>query len=159
MITVIIAPAVFAEDSGKVDLYEVFSNKEDQMKTEVGSRIYKWSMHLPDDAVIYKSDRVNYFNMSTTSYQASVDLEVNKNINSQTLEDVLFNMQNQMRMGYYWYWGDKEFQVEIAKDNFGQRYIRVIKTSGYYDYYLVDEAAQEFGEYIENRIYIANNYI
>lgn len=153
-------PAVFAEGAdGMIDLYEVFSNKTDQMKTEVGSRVYNWSMHLPDDAIIYKSEQVNYFNMSTTSYQSSVSLEVNKNTDNLTLEEMLYNMQNQSKMGYYWIWGDKEFQVGIAEDDMGQKYIRIIKTSGFYDYFLVDEAAEEFREYVENRIYIANNYI
>lgn len=157
--TGIIAPVAYASgENEKIDLYEVFSNKEDQMKTEVGSRIYKWSMHLPDDAIIYKSDKINYFRMSTNSYQASVDLEVNKNKDNLTLEEILYNMQNESKRGNYWYWGDKEFQVDIATDLSGQRYIRIIKTVGYYDYFLVDEAAEEFREYIENRIYIANNY-
>lgn len=153
-----IAPLAYAED-GRIDLYEVFSNKVDQAKTEVGSRIYKWSMHLPDDAVIYKSEQVNIFSMSTNSYQAAVALEVNKNKDNQTLEEILYNMQNQSKLGYYWLWGDKEFQVDITSDQWGQRYIRIIKAGGYYDYYLMDKAAEEFREYIENRIYIANNYI
>jgi hypothetical protein len=153
-----ITPVSYADD-GKIDLYQAFSNKDDQSKTEVGSRIYKWSMYLPDDAIIYKSERVNYFNMSTTSYQATADLEVNKNVNNQTLEDILYSLQNQSKQGYYWLWGDKEFQVDIAKDEWGQKYIRIIKAGGYYDYYLVDKAAEEFSEYIENRIYISNNYV
>lgn len=156
----VIAPSSYAVgENGKIDLYEVFSNKEDQMKTEVGSRIYKWSMHLPDDAIIYKSERVNFFNMSTNSYQSSVELEVNKNKDEVTLEEVLYNMQYNSGRERYWFWGDKEFSVDIAKDDYGQRYIRIIKTSGFYDYYLMDEAAEEFREYIENRIYIANNYM
>jgi len=152
------APVSFAE-SGKIDLYEVFSNKDDQAKTEVGSRIYKWSMHLPDDAIIYKSERVNFFNMSTNSCQSSIELEVNKNKDNYTLEEILHNMQSQSKRGYYWFWGDKEFQVDIAEDQWGQRYIRIIKAGGFYDYYLVDKAAEEFREYVENRIYVANNYI
>lgn len=147
------------EDSGKIDLYEVFSNKEDRMKTEVGSRVYKWSMHLPDDAIVYKSENVNYFNMSTNSYQASIDLQVNKNKDELTLEDILYKMQNSSRRDNYWMWGDKEFYVDIAKDELGQRFIRIIKAESFYDYYMVDEAAEEFRDYIENRIYIANNYI
>jgi hypothetical protein len=154
------APTVYAvDDSGKIDLYEVFSNKDDQMKTEVGSRIYKWSMHLPDDAVIYKSDRANYFDMSTNSYNASVELEINKNRDELTLEDMLYKMQNTSSGRHFRRWGDKEFVVDIAKDSYGQRYIRVIKTDKVYDHFLMNEAAEELGDYIENRIYIANNYI
>lgn len=152
--------AVYAQDdSGKIDLYEVFSNKEDQMKTEVGSRIYKWSMHLPDDAIIYKSDRANYFDMSTNSYNSSVELEVNKNKDELTLEDMLYKMQNSSERRRFRRWGDKEFVVDISKDNYGQKYISIIKTDKSYDRFLVDEAAEELGDYIENRIYIANNYI
>lgn len=146
-------------DGGKIDLYQVFSNKEDQAKTEVGSRVYKWSMHLPDDAIIYKSDQVNYFSMSTTSYQSNVDLQVNKNKDNQTLEEILYQLQNQSKQGYYWLWGDKEFQVDITNDQWGQRYIRIIKGGGFYDYFLADKAAEEFREYTENRIYVANNNI
>jgi len=147
------------DDDGKIDLYEVFSNKADKMKTEVGSRIYKWSMYLPDDAVIYKSDRANYFNMSTTSYQSSIDLEVTKNADELTLEEMLYKMQNNARIDQYWRWGDKEFSVNIATDALGQRYIRIIKAESFYDYYMVDDAVEEFRDYIENRIYIHNNYI
>lgn len=147
------------DDDGKIDLYEVFSNKADRMKTEVGSRVYKWSMHLPDDAIVYKSDRANYFNMSTTSYQSSIQLEVNKNTDELTLEEMLYKMQNNTRRDHYWRWGDKEFSVNIATDALGQRYIRIIKAESFYDYYMVDNAAEEFRDYIENRIYIQNNYI
>lgn len=153
------AAAFAADDSGNIDLYEVFSNKEDRMKTEVGSRIYKWSMHLPDDAVIYRSEQANYFSMSTTSYQASIDLQVNKNKDELTLEDMLYKMQNSSRRDNYLIWGDKEFFVDIAVDSWGERYIRVIKAENYYDYYMVDKAAEEFRDYIENRIYISNGYI
>lgn len=154
------APAAYAkDDDGKIDLYEVFSNKKDILKTDVGSRIYKWSMHLPDDAIIYKSDRVNYFNMSTTSYQSSVQLEVNKNKDELSLEDVLYQMQNNSDREDFGEWGDKEFAVDIAEDESGQRYIRIIKSSKGYDYFMVDEAAEELRDYIENRIYVTNNYI
>ena len=149
-------PIVFA-NGGNIDLYQAFSS--DQSKTEVGSRIYKWSMYLPDDAVIYKTDQANYFNMSTTSYQSNVSLTVNKNNNNQSLEDILYSLQNQSKQGYYYLWGDKEFLVDIAKDENGQRYIKIIKADGYYDYYLVDASAEEFREYVENRIYIRNNNI
>lgn len=156
---VLITPVAFANgDDGKIDLYEVFSNKLDKMKTEVGSRIYKWSMHLPDDAIIYKSERANFFHMSTNSYNASVELEVNKNKEELTLEEMLYNIQNRSNDRYNWGWGDKEYVVDIAEDNLGQRYIRTIKTNQVYDYYMVDEAAEEFRDYIENRIYISNNY-
>ncbi|SHJ49701.1 hypothetical protein [Tepidibacter formicigenes] len=156
----LINPVVYAvDDDGKIDLYEVFSSKEDKMKNEVGSRIYKWSMHLPDDAVIYKSERANFFDMSTNSYQASVELEVNKNKDELTLEEMLYKIQNESIRENYWDWGDKEFVVDIVKDNLGQRYIRTIKANKVYDRFMVDEAAEELGEYIENRIYIANNYI
>ncbi len=151
------APIVSAE-SGNIDLYKVFSSK-DASKTEVGSYIYKWSMYLPDDAVIYKSDRANYFNMSTTSYNSNISLEVNKNTDNLSLEDLLYIMQNQSKQGYYYLWGDKEFLVDIATDAAGQKYLRIIKAGGYYDYYLVDQAAEEFREYVENRIYIQNGYI
>lgn len=153
------AKAYALDDNGKIDLYEVFSNKEDRMKTEVGSRVYKWSMHLPDDAIIYRSEQANYFNMSTTSYQASIDLQVNKNKDKLSLEDMLYKMQNSSRQDNYWIWGDKEFYVDIVKDSYGERYIRVIKAENYYDYYMVDKAAEEFRDYIENRVYIANDYI
>ncbi len=157
IITATFTPIVNAE-SGNIDLYKVFSSK-DASKTEVGSNIYKWSMYLPDDAIIYKSDRANYFNMSTTSYSSTVSLEVNKNVNDSTLEDILYSIQNQSKQGYYYLWGDKEFQVDIARDGNGQKYLKIIKAGGYYDYLLVDEAAAEFREYIENRIYIANGYL
>ncbi|QEK12674.1 hypothetical protein FQB35_10225 [Crassaminicella thermophila] len=153
-------PAVYAiDDKGVIDLYEVFSSKEDRMKTEVGSRIYKWSMHLPDDAIIYKSERANFFDMSTSSYQASVELEVNKNKDELTLEEMLYKMQNDLDNHNYWNWGDKEFVVDIENDDWGQKYIRIIKANKAYDYFMMDEAAEEFRDYIENRIYIANNYI
>lgn len=157
LLTATSAPIANAQ-SGDIDLYKVFSSA-DAAKTEVGSNIYKWSMYLPDDAIVYKSDRANYFNMSTTSYNSTVSLEVNKNSNNSTLEDILYSIQNQSKMGYYYLWGDKEFQVDIATDSNGQKYLKIIKAGGYYDYYLVDEAAEEFRDYIENRIYIANGYI
>lgn len=160
MITVSVPVSAFAvDDDGKIDLYKVFSNENDIMKTEVGSRVYKWSMHLPDDGIIYKSDRANFFNMSTASYNSNIQLEVNKNEDKLTLEEMLYKMQNSSRMNNYWIWGDKEYYVDIAQDASGQRYIKVIKTNTFYDYYLVDKAAQEFSDYIENRIYIANDYI
>ncbi|RKD27509.1 hypothetical protein SAMN02745883_00591 [Caminicella sporogenes DSM 14501] len=148
------------ETNGQIDLYEVFSNKKDKAKTEVGSQIYKWSMYLPDDAMIFKSERANYFRMSTNSYQASVTLEINKNESELTLEDLLYKIQNNSRDDIdFWGWGDKEFSVDIVKENGRQPYIRIVKTDQDYDYILVDEAAEEFRDYIENRIYIANNYI
>lgn len=160
LIAVSIPTYAFAkDDDGRIDLYQVFSNKDDIMKTEVGSRIYKWSMYLPDDSIVYKSDRANFFNMSTSTYKASIQLNVSKNEDKLTLEDMLYKMQNSSRMENYWIWGDKEYFVDIVTDGSGQKYIKVVKTAAYYDYYMVDEAAEEFSDYIENRIYIANNYI
>jgi hypothetical protein len=154
------APTVQAkEDDGKIDLYQVFSNKADQMKTEVGSRVYKWSMHLPDDGIVYKSEGANYFNMSTNSYKSSIQLQVEKNKNELTLEEYLYKMQNNTRRDYYYVEQEKELAIDIAVDSLGERYIRIIKSNPYIDYYLVDAAAQEMGEYVENRIYMKNNYI
>ena len=147
----------YADDSGDIDLYEVFSSQQEKMKNEVGSRIYKWSMHLPDDAVIYKSESVNYFDMYTSSYNASVVLEVQKNEEGQSLEDILYNMQ--MDPDEWYWWGEKEFSVTIEEDGSKQRYIRIVKAQQFYDYYMVDEAAEELGEFIENRIYVENNHI
>lgn len=148
------------QDDGTIDLYEVFSNKKDRMKTEVGSRIFKWSMHLPDDAIIYKSDRVNYFNMYTESYKSSVSLEVMKNEQKYTLEDILYSKQmNNSNFNYYWYFSQKEFTFNIEQDEKGEKFIRIVKMDPFYDYYLVDNAAEEFSSYIENRIYIKNDYI
>lgn len=147
------------DDDGKIDLYQVFSNKADQMKTEVGSRIYKWSMHLPDDGIVYKSESANYFNMSTSSYKSAVQLQVEKNKNELSLEEYLYKMQNVTSMDFYRYEQEKELVIDIAKDSLGEKYIRIIKSNPYIDYYLVDEAAQELGEYVENRIYVKNNYI
>lgn len=154
------APAVQAkDDDGKIDLYQVFSNKSDQMKTEVGSRIYKWSMHLPDDGIVYKSDRANYFNMATSSYKSSVQLQVEKNKDELSLEECLYKMQNNMNKYYYRFEQEKELVIDIAEDSLGEKYIRIIKSNPYIDYYLMDTAAQELGEYVENRIYIKNSYI
>ena len=147
------------DDDGKIDLYQVFSNKVDQLKTEVGSRIYKWSMHLPDDGIVYKSDNANYFNMATTSYKSSVQLEVEKNKDELSLEEYLYRMQNTASDYSYMFEQEKELVIDIAEDSLGERYIRIIKSDPYIDYYLVDAAAQEMGEYVENRIYIKNNYI
>ncbi|WP_156778690.1 hypothetical protein [Clostridium formicaceticum] len=148
------------EDDGVIDLYEVFSNMKDRMKTEVGSRIFKWSMHLPDDAIVYKSDRVNYFNMYTDSYKSQVSLEVTKNEQKYSLEDILYSKQmNANDFNYYWYFSQKEFTFNIQQDEHGEKYIRIVKMDPFYDYYLVDDAAEEFSSYIENRIYIKNDYI
>ncbi len=154
-----LTPGTYAE-SGNINLYEAFSNKDDISKTEVGSRIYKWSMYLPDDAVVYKSDRVNYFSMSTTSYQAGVELEVTKNSKNLALEDILYSIENEAYSDFYWVSGDKEFQIDITKDKNGQRYLQIIEGGGYYDFFSVDNTVDgQFKEYIENRIYIANNNI
>jgi hypothetical protein len=148
------------DDDGKIDLYEVFSSKTDKLKTEVGSNIYKWSMHLPDDGVIYKSDKANLFNMSSTSYQATIELTVEKNEQGTTLEELLYLMQNQPAIdSLYYEYRDNEYVMDIVYDTNEQRYIKVIKADQMYDYYLVNEAARKEGDYIENRIYIANNYI
>jgi hypothetical protein len=147
------------DDNGKIDLYEAFSSKEDRLKTEVGSRIYKWSMHLPDDGIIYKSDKANYFNMSTTSYQANIQLEVNKNDENITLEEYLYKIQNVSDYYNYWYYSDKEYAVDISTDEMGHKFIRTIKSNQFYDYYMVTDAAEDLGDYTENRIYIDNNYI
>lgn len=147
------------DDDGKIDLYQVFSNKVDQLKTEVGSRIYKWSMHLPDDGIVYKSDNANYFNMATASYKSSVQLEVEKNKDELSLEEYLYKMQNTTKNYFYRFEQEKELLIDIAEDSLGERYIRIIKSDPYIDYYLVDTAAQEMGDYVENRIYIKNNYI
>ncbi len=152
-----ITPVTYAE-SGNIDLYEAFSNKDDFAITEVGSRIYKWSMYLPDDAVVYKSDRLNYFSMSTTSYQAGVDLEVTKNTDKLTLEDILYSIENDSYSGFYS--SGKEFQRDIIKDKNGQRCLQIIEGGGYYDFFSVSNTDDtEFKEYTENRIYIANNNI
>ncbi len=152
-----ITPVTYAE-SGNIDLYEAFSNKDDFAITEVGSRIYKWSMYLPDDAVVYKSDRLNYFSMSTTSYQAGVDLEVTKNTDKLTLEDILYSIENDSYSGFYS--SGKEFQRDIIKDKNGQRCLQIIEGGGYYDFFSVSNSDDtEFKEYTENRIYIANNNI
>lgn len=154
------APTVQAKEAdGKIDLYQIFSNKADQMKTEVGSRIYKWSMHLPDDGIVYKSDRANYFNMATSSYKSSVQLQVEKNKDELSLEELLYKMQNNTTNQFYRFEQEKELVIEIAKDNLGEKYIRIIKSNPFIDYYLIDTAAQEMGEYVENRIYIKNNYV
>lgn len=149
------------DDSGKIDLYEVFSSKTDRLKTEVGSNIYKWSMHLPDDGIIYKSDKANYFNMSTTSYQSAIQLYVEKNEESLALEELLYQMQNRPQMYdyYYYYEMSNEYVMDIATDEAGQKYIRIIKSNQMYDYFLMNEAAQQEGDYIENRIYIANGFV
>ncbi|SKA91234.1 hypothetical protein SAMN05443428_11125 [Caloramator quimbayensis] len=160
VIAAIIPVYSFAQDDdGKIDLYRAFSNQNDIMKNQVGSRVYKWSMYLPDDGMVYKSDRANFFNMSTNSYRANIQLMVSKNEDELTLEDILYKMQNSSRQQNYWIWGDKEYNMEIATDSYNQRFIKVVKTEKYYDYFLVDKAAEEFSDYIENRIYIANNYI
>lgn len=153
------APAVYAQDdSGKIDLYEAFSSKADKMKNEVGSRIYKWSMHLPDDGIIYKSEQANFFNMSTNSYQANIQLQVNKNKDDTTIEELLYKMQNTPKDRFFAYYDDKEYAMSIEKDDSGQKFIRIIKANQFYDYYMVNEAAQEFSDYIENRIYVSNGY-
>lgn len=157
------APNVYAkDDSGNIDLYQAFSSEEDRMKTEVGSRIYKWSMHLPDDGTIYKSEQANFFNMSTNSYQANIQLTVDKNKENTTLEEMLYQMQNQSiqnNNNNMVYSNEKDYVMNIDTDDAGQKFIRVIKADQFYDYYMVNEAAQEFSDYIENRIYIANGYI
>lgn len=156
----LIAPTVQAKvDDGKIDLYQVFSNKADQMKTEVGSRVYKWSMYLPDDGIVYKSEGANSFNMATSSYQAGVQLEVQKNKDELQLKELLYKMQNSTRKNLFMFEQEKELVIDIAKDNLGEEYISIIKSNPFIDYFLVDEAAQELGEYVENRIYIKNNYI
>ena len=150
-----------AEEAKPVDLYQIFSNKQDQMKNEVGSRVFKWSMHLPDDAVIYKSDRANYFNMNTSSYKSNVSLEVNKNKNNSTLEEIFYAMQNGggRNYGLYFWFGEKEFVSTIAQDRSGKSYIKIVKMDQFYDYILINEAAERVGTYIENRIYVDNNNI
>ncbi|MCY6369490.1 hypothetical protein [Clostridium ganghwense] len=156
----VVAPVAYAKDAdGKIDLYQVFSNKKDMMKNEVGSCIYKWSMHLPDDAVIYKSERVNSFNMSTKSYQSSVELEVSKNKDNLTLEEILYKMQNSSRRYRPWRDEDKEFVVDIAKDSRGEKYIRIIKANKEFSFFMMQEPEDELKDYVENRIYVANNYI
>lgn len=147
------------DDSGNIDLYQVFSSKEDRMKNEVGSRIYKWSMHLPDDGIIYKSEKANVFYMSTSSYQASIQLVIDKNKDDLTLEQLLYQMQTQSKSTDYnsYVDGGKEFVIDIETDSAGQKYIRVIKLNESYDYYTVSD--EESGDYTENRIYISNNYI
>ncbi|MCX7884484.1 MAG: hypothetical protein N2448_05580 [Caloramator sp.] len=148
------------DDDGKIDLYKAFSNQNDIMKNQVGSRVYKWSMYLPDDGMVYKSDRANFFNMSTNSYRANIQLMVSKNEDELTLEDILYKMQNNSRQqNNYWIWGDKEYNMEIATDSNKQRYIKVVKTEKAFDHFLIDKVAEEFSDYTENRIYIANNYI
>ncbi|MCB2297993.1 hypothetical protein [Clostridium tagluense] len=154
------APSVQAKvDDGKIDLYQAFSNKADQMKTGVGSRIYKWSMHLPDDGIVFKSDRANFFNMATASYKSGVQLQVEKNKDELSLEELLYKMQNATTRDLYRVEQEKELVINIAKDSSGEEYIRIIKSNPFIDYLLVDEAAQQLGEYVENRIYIKNNYI
>ncbi|GCD09264.1 hypothetical protein [Clostridium tagluense] len=154
------APSVQAKvDDGKIDLYQTFSNKADQMKTGVGSRIYKWSMHLPDDGIVFKSDRANIFNMATASYKSGVQLQVEKNKDELSLEELLYKMQNATSRDLYRVEQEKELLINIAKDSSGEEYIRIIKSNPFIDYLLVDEAAQQLGEYVENRIYIKNNYI
>ncbi|KPU42350.1 hypothetical protein OXPF_41350 [Oxobacter pfennigii] len=161
LITLNIVPArAFAiDDDGKIDLYEVFSNKEDMLKSEVGSQVYKWSMYLPDDGIIYKSDNANFFYMSTASYQSEILLEVSKNEERLSLEDMLYKLENSSRKDNYPVWGDRELYVDIVSDNSGQRYIKIIKTNTFYDYYTVEGSGNEFSDYVENRIYIENDYI
>lgn len=154
-----VKPVFAIDDNGKIDLYEAFSSNQDKMKTEVGSRIYKWSMHLPDDGTIYKSEQANYFNMSTSSYQSNIQLEVDKNRDNVTLEELLYKMQNRPNNRYFYYGDDKEYVMDIRSDESGQKYIHIIKANQMYDSYMVNEAAQEFSDYIENRIYVSNNYI
>ncbi|MFD3155467.1 hypothetical protein ACFIJ5_01090 [Haloimpatiens sp. FM7330] len=154
------APSVYAkDDSGKIDLYQVFSNEKDKLKTEVGSCIYKWSMHLPDDAIIYKSERANDFNMTTKSYHSSVQLEVNKNKDKLTLEEMLYKIQNNSHRHHFWREESKEFVVDIQKDSSGQKYIRIIKANKNNDFFMLGAPEEDFKDYIENRIYISNNYI
>lgn len=144
-----------------VNLYDVFSNKNDKFKNEVGSQVYKWSMYLPDDAQIFKSDRANYFNMYTNSYQSNINIEVNKNKYNFTLEDILLRLQNNnMDFGMYMFFGpSKEYTMDIITDENGKQCIQIIKNNPIYDYFLVDDAAEEYGDFIENRIYVENGYV
>ncbi|MCX7695929.1 MAG: hypothetical protein N2Z71_09525 [Caloramator sp.] len=155
-----ITPA-FAK-TNTVNLYEVFSNKKDKYKNEVGSQIYKWSMYLPNDAQIFKSDKANYFSMYTNSYQSNINLEVNRNKYNLTLEDILLRLENNNVFMFDlndMFSKGKEYSIDIVKDESGQKYIRIVKTNPFYDYYFVDDAAEEYGDFIENRIYISNGYI
>lgn len=147
------------DDSGNIDLYEAFSDKKDMMKTEVGSRIYKWCMHLPDDAIIFKSDRANSFQMQTTSYNANVELEINKNKDKLSLEDLLYSMQNKSSEDYSFGREENELSISIAKDNFNEKYIKIIKSVQNSNFFSVVQEEEELGEYVEERIYIKNNYI
>ncbi len=150
-----------AEEQGNINLYEVFSNKAEQMKTQVGSQIYKWSMNLPGDAIIYKSNKANNFEMNTESYQSMVRLQVVKNESKGTLEEILYAIQTRMVSQYNLDipYGRKEYVYTIEKDQDGKGYIRIVRSSQQYDYMYVGEVADSIGDYIENRIYIENEYI
>ncbi|CDF57423.1 hypothetical protein [Thermobrachium celere] len=154
-----VTPAIAKTNT--VNLYEVFSNKKDKYKNEVGSQIYKWSMYLPNDAQIFKSDKANYFSMYTNSYQSNINLEVNRNKYNLTLEDILLRLENNNILFDLndMFSKGKEYSIDIVKDEKGQKYIRIVKTNPFYDYYFVDDAAEENGDFIENRIYVANGYI
>lgn len=146
-------------EKGKVDLYDIFSKDADKVKTQVGSALYKWTMHLPEDAIIYKSDKSNFFNMTTNSYSSNVQLMVNKNNDELSLEDILYKSENKFGMDYEYRYMDKQFATCISKDQNDKRYVKIIKGNKNNENLLLDESGDELMEYVENRIYIENGYI
>ncbi len=152
--------ALSLKDDGHIDLYEIFSKERDAIKTQVGSRFYKWSIHLPNDAIIYKTDRVNHFSMYSENYKTNISLDVVANKDAYSLEDILYEIQaKDSASPPNWQRLEKEYTSTINRDHRGYRYIQIIKVDPFYDYFLVDKAAEEYNSYIENRIYIANNFI
>lgn len=155
--------ACAAEDDGNIDFFKVFS-KDDENIDRIGSRIYNWSIYLPSAAEIFKNSKATDFNMSISNSDTEVSVQVLKNINDLTLEEIYALLTTAVDGGSFsshtWkYDMDHVCSARIERDKYNNRFIIITSVIPAEDLPTgPDYENDDFkGTYLEQRIYLGEN--
>lgn len=151
-----------SEEDENIDFSKAFS-KGDENIDKIGSRIYNWSIYLPGDAVINKNPKATNFNMYSNSFKTNVSIQVLKNVNNLSLEEIYacllsgFSNYQLKQNNYYDEYNDNyKYLSKIEKDNDNNHFIRIISITPESPYYSIGDE-EEKGTYNEKRIYLSKN--
>ncbi|MEW6573220.1 MAG: hypothetical protein AB1374_06260 [Bacillota bacterium] len=166
---VTINPACAAEDDGNIDFFKVFA-KDDENIDRIGSRIYNWSIYLPSAAEIFKNSKATDFNMFISNAGIEVSVQVLKNVNNLTLEEIYALLTTTVDESPYSYhmWKydlDHVCSAKIEYDKYNNRFINITSVIPAEDLPAVFEYDYDdlAGTYREQRVYLGQknniNYI
>jgi hypothetical protein len=146
-----------AKGYNPIDFYKVFST--DSNINSFGNSIYNWSIYMPSDAVVSKNAKASGLSMYTNSYKTNVSVEVLKNVDNLSLEEIYANelgSNNDAPIE-----GDNSYicSSRIAKDPKNNKYISIsMVTPESTDYKVNDDKnADEAGVFSQQRIYLGKN--